>query len=221
MKDLNRLNDVLDNNECDCGLLCDDTCKYDGWDLCHLPVVAIFPDQWKTTTTTEEHGPDYICWDLCGIRGMHVVATIFPDQWKTTAAEKKEELSVEKLTGSYHKKRPWALVDGQGNTIKVFRTKQQATDGLDVERSADIVPVMIESSEMPSQEIVDHVASLDHQESPSITGSLEDMAETLTSMKEDFAGWSDMCQHWHDDHRCNHWDNPVFCKFEECPRLGN
>ena len=115
MKDLNRLNDVLDNDvDCDCGLLCDGTCMgaadpcdedrdtedgcdgcpgpdeadckvgftcllFTGWDLCALPVMAIFPGQWKDLATkepgtTEIPGPaEYICWDLCGLQAVHVV----------------------------------------------------------------------------------------------------------------------------------------------------
>ena len=78
MKDLNRLNDVLDNDvDCDCGLLCDGTCLlFTDRDLCVLPVLAIFPGQWKQIETV---GPlalnEYICWDLCGVRAMHVVDT--------------------------------------------------------------------------------------------------------------------------------------------------
>jgi len=82
MKDLNRLNDVLDNDvDCDCGLLCDGTCLlFTDRDLCALPVMAIFPGQWKDLATpklgTIDKIPapaEYICWDLCGLRAMHVV----------------------------------------------------------------------------------------------------------------------------------------------------
>jgi len=54
--------------------------SFTGLALCALPVMAIFPGQWKDLATpklgTIDKIPppaEYICWDLCGLRAMHVV----------------------------------------------------------------------------------------------------------------------------------------------------